>query len=711
MIKRTHARRKIAITLLTATLVIVGCTSGPSPYDNIPSRLTLPERLTIISDMTCGDKKGLVDIRGNVILEANYRSIHGPFNGSSPLVPVNDWGDNRWGFVNHDGVWVFPPMYRQVTNFVEGFACGVKRDGTIDILSFDGRVVETIAGDECGEFGDDLIPVRRGSNWGVVDPGGEIVVPFDYQYIQAFRHGYAAAVTDGYFGIIDTDGQSVIPHIYSSAHVISADRFYVFDGPLVVVFRGDDDRTRWDYDVSGNKKRFWRVIDTDGETIFDEDTVLEQFFDDNADYRIGIHNPFVDFGRTHGAIVVGTMERRIAIDQDGKPLFPNVFAEIVFDDNGGYFVDIDDPLRLHIFDANFNVTRVVDMPDPFLDYQGSERDHYFQYSAGGIVVSPDPRARDTSGKHLRPQVVTIPDGDLLEQFDGTFIPVDIKKGFYTYYDWDPFGHPGAPPCSVSLSDIRIIDPDERVSYHRRYPNRGEIVENGAEPIVESFLLDKTDDSEVALTEEIVHVGPFINGVAIFRTKAGYGTMDRNGTVLIEPAFEEMGQFVNGLTPALENDKWGYIDRTGEWIIPPRFHAALPFVQSYAPVWNGETWGYIDRIGELVIDYQFAFAEPFLDGYAIVASNLRGMRGPVEYEDGIRDSLTLFIDGPWTIITRTGVNVEQPIGERIWRLDSRRVLVLDSGQYKVHYVFEGRGRPIDDEEAEELIWGMHRLYQR
>ncbi len=58
----------------------------------------------------------------------------------------------------------------------------------------------------------------------------------------------------------------------------------------------------------------------------------------------------------------------------------------------------------------------------------------------------------------------------------------------------------------------------------------------------------------------------------------WGFLAADGTLAIEPRFEEVSDFHHGLAAAQENGKWGYIDRRGQWVIAPRFDAASDFVQ-------------------------------------------------------------------------------------------------------------------------------------
>ncbi|MBQ3995541.1 MAG: WG repeat-containing protein, partial [Clostridia bacterium] len=58
---------------------------------------------------------------------------------------------------------------------------------------------------------------------------------------------------------------------------------------------------------------------------------------------------------------------------------------------------------------------------------------------------------------------------------------------------------------------------------------------------------------------------------------GFVTLD--GTVLLEPQFEDATSFSKGMAAVKKDGKWGYIDKTGEFLIPPTFEEAGPLSPS------------------------------------------------------------------------------------------------------------------------------------
>ncbi|WYX22986.1 WG repeat-containing protein [Achromobacter xylosoxidans] len=76
--------------------------------------------------------------------------------------------------------------------------------------------------------------------------------------------------------------------------------------------------------------------------------------------------------------------------------------------------------------------------------------------------------------------------------------------------------------------------------------------------------------------------PYAEGLAAVLTgkasdQAGtWGYIDKQGRMVITPAFQEAESFQNGLAAVQRDGLWGYIDARGNWVIKPRFTRASGF---------------------------------------------------------------------------------------------------------------------------------------
>jgi hypothetical protein len=107
------------------------------------------------------------------------------------------------------------------------------------------------------------------------------------------------------------------------------------------------------------------------------------------------------------------------------------------------------------------------------------------------------------------------------------------------------------------------------------------------------------------------------------TVGKFGFIDATGAIVITPRFSWASDFSEGLsmTRATPGGRSGYIDKTGAWVVEPRFTNAGYFSEGLASVQlePDDLFGYIDRKGASVIRPLSREAGPFCDGLAVVAA--------------------------------------------------------------------------------------------
>ena len=114
---------------------------------------------------------------------------------------------------------------------------------------------------------------------------------------------------------------------------------------------------------------------------------------------------------------------------------------------------------------------------------------------------------------------------------------------------------------------------------------------------------------VEFSGDLVAVG-FSEGLAAVRIGDKWGFIDRQGTYVIEPQFDDAQSFSEGLAAVRIGDretgvgKYGFIDRQGRYVVEPQFDGAQSFSEGLAAVFIGDRWGFIDRQGRYVINPQF-----------------------------------------------------------------------------------------------------------
>jgi len=131
---------------------------------------------------------------------------------------------------------------------------------------------------------------------------------------------------------------------------------------------------------------------------------------------------------------------------------------------------------------------------------------------------------------------------------------------------------------------------------------------------------------------------FAEGLAAVavRTRLGvrWGYLDRTGTPMIAPRFEEAYPFSEGLAVVKTQGLWGLIDRTGKvvTIFPQAVPAPFGFSGGLLLVTLWRYWGYADHTGRLVIQPRYDAASVFCGGLARVTLPTEGRGALVGYID-------------------------------------------------------------------------------
>ena len=206
-----------------------------------------------------GNKWGYINENGKNVIPYEYEDV---WSFSEGLAAVKK--GNKWGYINSKGKVVIPFLYFMAFEFSEGLAMVFYRGGfwnskdmyiskngreVIDCSNysaarcFSNGIARVKARDHLGyvtgtgvidkggneivpceydwisELSDGLIAVKKGDKWGYLNVNGEVVIPCKYIYEWAglFSDGLAPVKKNGNWGYMNKKGKIVIPCIYEDA--------------------------------------------------------------------------------------------------------------------------------------------------------------------------------------------------------------------------------------------------------------------------------------------------------------------------------------------------------------------------------------------------------------------------------------------------------------------------------------------------------------
>lgn len=157
-------------------------------------------------------KFGLISVSGEAITEFKYDYME-DFNNNLALAY-----DDGYGYIDHNGNEVIECVHDEVK---QGTALSVflKKDGKWALFSPAGHQYTGFSFENAGAFSNGLSAVSvmtdYGEAYGYVNDSGDVIIPFKYNQAQQFKYGKAIVRTGSYSGIIDVEGNEVIPFVYT----------------------------------------------------------------------------------------------------------------------------------------------------------------------------------------------------------------------------------------------------------------------------------------------------------------------------------------------------------------------------------------------------------------------------------------------------------------------------------------------------------------
>jgi|GEM_PF-1761635 len=183
-----------------------------------------------LATVKVGGKYGLIDKLGNEILPPQYNSISAFASGVM-------WLGTEEGYylINGEGKRVLPDAFDKAFAYSasEG-RVPVEKEGKIAYFDTAGTQLTEFTFDRVGRFYQGVAPVLNiaENGWGILNKAGEMVVPPLYRKLFPFKNGLGVASLIDInqherFGVINTQGEEVIPFVYGNISGTGAGGYFV----------------------------------------------------------------------------------------------------------------------------------------------------------------------------------------------------------------------------------------------------------------------------------------------------------------------------------------------------------------------------------------------------------------------------------------------------------------------------------------------------
>ena len=137
---------------------------------------------------------------------------------------------------NNGGCWLFDPIYDKIVS--KNFYYKLYKDGAVGMkpwaFAFD---IPIVYEDIHYNFDFCMIAAKKGGKWGCISHQNEVLIDFKYDEIQSLTHDRLRVSQDGRYGVLDYNGQQIIPTEYEQ---IEYDRYnsYYTDRVIEVTQNG-----------------------------------------------------------------------------------------------------------------------------------------------------------------------------------------------------------------------------------------------------------------------------------------------------------------------------------------------------------------------------------------------------------------------------------------------------------------------------------------
>lgn len=155
-----------------------------------------------------GDKYGMLDYKGNVILEAKWQELY--CYGALIQVAEND----KHGLYDNTGKLIVPVIYEDI--ITNGTVTAVKKTGRWYTADANGAFTVQLPGEANQIDENNNIHVTVNGKEGLVNPQGVTVLDCEYYGIWVKNEHYYNLEKNNLFGLADSTGKILLPVVYSS---------------------------------------------------------------------------------------------------------------------------------------------------------------------------------------------------------------------------------------------------------------------------------------------------------------------------------------------------------------------------------------------------------------------------------------------------------------------------------------------------------------
>lgn len=539
--------------------------------------------------------------------------------------------------------------------------------------------------------------------WGVIDPKGRTVIPFEYDRLRLYSKDLICGTKDEIWGCFNADGVSNLVTPYRTGYLELDEYFHVFKGDYsgIIDLKGNvliplqyDKIDIYSKDlICGTKDKRWGCFTIKGEQRFISDydenrRVFEEHFIVQKDDKHGLINKDgeIVIPLNYSYLDLFSNKKLLRVEKDSKWGVIDIDENIILPLEYKIFSEFDDRLKVRLISDGSKSGYINEKAEIVLSVIYDEilaySEHYATLRKGdkyGIV--------DPAGNIVLPV-----------EYDFIHMPYDKREPFKVGKD-DKTGfidYKGNILLPVKYNFIRGLDDA---------PNYTVIEKNNQEGLVSKVT------GKLIISTKYDKIKSIKDGIVIARLNDKYGYLNNKDQVITRFEFDDARAFSDGMALVKKKNKWGYIDKTGRTVIEAQFSSVEDFVDGVARV---DIYGddkLIDRTGRSIIPKGYRYRGSLDNGlFKVTKNNREGIinkKGdlvvPAEYGRINQKSDDTFLvrkEGKWGMIDSNNDTLV-PIEYDEKRLLSKSCIALKNNGWQI---FDEYAQPIFSDVYTELEKG-------
>ena len=581
------------ISLLAFTLNVSGQSVSIINLDNYIKHEINDTISVIVSDAS---KVGIATNDGNLLVPVEYDdallSVHTDRDYGKELFFLVSKND-KWGIVSNKRVYV-DPKFDQFDD-VAGKMLSYMMDGRYGVVTLKGKVILPAEYDVVNFYSTswltscDFITALKDQQWSVtgyynlnqVDVAfsidaletTECIVTIgdeEYRLVSAFYGGFAKVCKDNLYGMVNPQGEFVVPVEYDGLTALGNRFFVVEKDKKCGLYRNDGKQLApCSYNMLiGLTPDSLHVVMSKGDNLYKIDLDGHVHKQASVDDLKAKYDPWV-LDCNNGQAIVYIDRKPCVMAYDGTVIIPTKYSTIKMANEIGIFGILDNKKYYKVADktglfAAFDEkgVQLTDFKYTDIHYAGGDKDAF----AVATVVGGKLKCGvcDSTGREIIP----------LE-----YESIKASKG-------DVFAFKRNGKYGIVNTNNKVIIPFELDSVTT---NLG---------IINTRMIAIKKGSKWALLDgEGKRLTDYV--------------FEFDGSKLVSQSATLMSDFFEGMGAAVSHSKYGYFDSKGQLVIPCIYEYGQDFSCGLAVVENADRqYGFIDKKGKMIIPFVFDFASSF-----------------------------------------------------------------------------------------------------